>query len=833
MNGFWDVFFYLTTFLMLFGFVGSVVVAIRKRHPRELFAFYAVIGWVSWVVWWVPNEEAGGQDFEGMPPNLSQEAAFLFILFAFALWVGLSAFLLWWARKVHRNWQSEVISEKDFAQRKRQQNTSIFRHAWEQFKVILMLEWSLKLYQAPKRGAVASVLAPIDRRKVPWRINALEILQLLNHQYKVDTVKSWYSDHDCYLCTYGSEDDCTAILCCEEKPDQATILQLLQFVTFRDGNYDQLLILIEQGNVPQHQERMGAAQVVYRYKAEMLDALVDFKLYFKDLKTRFTKEEIYLGSRKTLQDIYTPLSARPIANHTQLIPNVEHCILDWAKSDDSPQHFAIFGEYGQGKSVLSLHLCLALSQQANTRVPILIELRGKSPRTMNPEELLFIWASQYGIPTASLLKLHQEGRLVLIFEGFDEMDLAGDRNTRLDHFRQLWKFAQAPQAKLLFTGRPNFFMDDLEQRQALGILDYPSTSLPYCEAFHLQRFTPEQLLASLRDVEYSVRTSIIALLEKQAANKDSSFYQLIARPSTLSLITIIWKKAYFDRHKDQLNSARVMNKYIQFAYERQEEKQSLMPLTNLERQYFMQGIAVGMMKQEGYSNQISSYQLDYLMEQLLEHIPGALSSTPNRSEVGRSPLKERVMEHGILSAKHKETILTDIRTCGILVKDTTKEDYFKFAHKSFLEYLVSEFFVAHLLARKPFFKQACYGINRAITEASSIRQSPEVINFIGELLANEPLPDSPYSAAQELQRLLKISVPGLYIAFMKKKVYLRPSSFFTGFSGGFFSFFTFYYATYYLIYSFRNPCQFYFDSIPILLLNSFITPQIESLLDTL
>ena len=37
-----------------------------------------------------------------------------------------------------------------------------------------------------------------------------------------------------------------------------------------------------------------------------------------------------------------------------------------------------------------------------------------------------------------------------------------------------------------------------------------------------------------------------------------------------------------------------------------------------------------------------------------------------------------------------EFIKTDVRTCGLLVADPTKSNSFKFAHKSFMEYLFAD-----------------------------------------------------------------------------------------------------------------------------------------------
>ncbi|MGH1335860.1 MAG: NACHT domain-containing protein [Aureispira sp.] len=761
--------------MLILGLCSCFIIATKKQHPRELFAFFALFAWSGWVllmaILW-QQQDFGDMDMDMGIPIGNRTDWEIFWLLVLVLVAILS---LWGANYFHQHWSSAIISENDFFRQARNEDSSIFKSAQEQLQAFFRLQWTPKLYQESSNSTVATIIYPIDKTIVPWHIQALQLLHLLDPQYKVHPKEDWYNDHDCYLGYYGKEKDGTAILCYTTQPEEDSIQQLIQFVNERKKGYDTLLILIEQGTESAREERRGSLLVKYRYKAEMLAQLVDFTSYFKHLKERFEATEIHPGSNKALVDVYTPLSATSNTATTAIkIPHTEQYILDWVAQENTTKQLAVLGEYGQGKSVLSLKVSLTLSQQVNARIPILIELSGKSPRNMDLEELLFVWAQKYHISTAALLQLHQEGRLLLIFEGFDEMDLAGDKSMRLAHFRQLWQFAKAPNAKLLFTGRPNFFMDETEQAIALGSR---KNNLPYCEILSLQFFTIEQLLVSLRHVDTDIRQSLIAVLEKQVSQVNKNFYQMIARPSTLSLITVIWKKADFIQRKEQLNSALVLQEYIQFAYDRQQKKQSLFPLSSLERQYFMLGIAIGMMQQNGYTNQISNYQLQALVYQLLEHFPAALSRQQHRSELPRPALKERLLEDEQHLQEHKEALLTDIRTCGILVKDPTKSNHFRFAHKSFLEYLVSSYYVATLLEKETLVKKMSYGILRAVDNNTLLRTNQEIIKFIGELLAKEHIPNNNYAAAEHLRKILDVHPIKLYFAFMRKKIYLQPVPF--------------------------------------------------------
>ena len=75
------------------------------------------------------------------------------------------------------------------------------------------------------------------------------------------------------------------------------------------------------------------------------------------------------------------------------------------------------------------------------------------------------------------MKLAMAGRLCLIFDGFDEMSGVADIESRINHFRALWRFFY-PSAKILITGRPNFFLDDKELITALGIASSTGSGWP-------------------------------------------------------------------------------------------------------------------------------------------------------------------------------------------------------------------------------------------------------------------------------------------------------------------------------------------------------------------
>ncbi|MEH2251586.1 NACHT domain-containing protein [Nostoc sp.] len=323
---------------------------------------------------------------------------------------------------------------------------------------------------------------------------------------------------------------------------------------------------------------------------------------------------------------------------------------------------------------------LCEGEQLPQRIPILIELRGKSPRDLRPLELLGAWASQYRIDPQALMRLHIAGRLVLIFEGFDEMALIGNSELRLRHFRSLWRFCY-PNAKIIITGRPNFFLDDREMKTALGIIK-PISNKPYCEAIRLAPFSIDQIQEALRKQKPLVRDQICSL-----AKSETRFLELVSRPSLLHVVSVLWEKEKLYEKTALLNSAYVMECFVRSSYRRQGLKaqgsREFMALNSSERDYYMCGIA-SYMAAEQLSNQISNEQLNNLIDDLTEVIPESVSiSPPEIFDEDTRPLQLRIQD----PKEDIEHIKTDVRTCGLLIDDPSAPGTFKFGHKSFMEYL--------------------------------------------------------------------------------------------------------------------------------------------------
>jgi len=397
---------------------------------------------------------------------------------------------------------------------------------------------------------------------------------------------------------------------------------------------------------------------------------------------------------------------------------------------------AVLGEYGQGKSVLALKIAhrLLFEDVSSERIPILITLGGRSPRNQKKLGLLADWAAAYDINPKALLTLHEAGRLLLIFDGFDEMDLVGEASLRLEHFRSLWEFSAERNAKIMITGRPNFFLDQVERERSLNIRA-KSLEVPYTEAVYLQHLDITRIKKALRNFDRDVSSDIISSLASEGAVY--SFKDLMSRPSTLFLAANIWDDIRHSDDPSRVNSAEVIGRFIQHCYDRQQRKGLPEFLTSTEREYFTAGIAVVMLRESQYSNHLTSSSLQKAVTTLLDGFPEELQRYCSAADPQKISLKERLQDRELLV----ETISTDVRSCGVIVSDLSQFDAFKFAHKSFFELLLAKNLVlATYFGRSPshYFEIEGYGrreigIHRAVISALELRSIAATANITAEV----------------------------------------------------------------------------------------------------
>ena len=168
-----------------------------------------------------------------------------------------------------------------------------------------------------------------------------------------------------------------------------------------------------------------------------------------------------------------------------------------------------WGEFGTGKTWFALHYAWKALQRyreaqrrglERPRLPLVIPLRDYA-KAVSVESLFsefFFRKHEIPIPGYSAFEqLNRMGKLLLIFDGFDEMAARVDRQEMINNFWELAKVV-VPGAKVILTCRTEHFPDAKEGRALLNAELQASTrdltgETPQFEVLELEKFNDEQI----------------------------------------------------------------------------------------------------------------------------------------------------------------------------------------------------------------------------------------------------------------------------------------------------------------------------------------------------
>ena len=739
---------------------------------------------------------------EGLPPGFSAAFALLLIIWIILVMGVLHIYLKWDGKKSRLQHLIEAGEKRE--------------DIGETLKALFLRDEILKPYSFEFEEEKITELTPVPIEKTKaWHIHAAELLMLLSPQYHIrigqtngEEVTDWYPDQKCFISSYGKKQDALGILCCTEEPTLKELKRFAEFVGKHSKNEANLQLIIAVENADEEAQTVNIAGLMtFRYKEEMLRALaMYFEKYKQHLFFNFESKRLEVNSETAIGNIYVEPSGKrferkkrePFSSLQHPVESLETYILNWLEHEnvENKKQLALLGEYGQGKSVMALRLAYLIfkGHTISRRIPVIFELRGASPRSFRSQlEFLSVWAANFDIPPKVVLKFHELGRLFLIFEGFDEMDLVGNYETRLQHFQKLWSFSTT-NSKMLITGRPNFFLNDRELAALLRThKDVPA--LPYCEEIHLEMFSLEQTQKALRHKPPKVSSEIMSLL--RSSPEQSGFRDLMKRPTLLFIASLIWEEEGLSSRGENINSVYVIDRFLEYSYRRQADKlrddktkaafPTAKPILEVsERAYFMMGIAVAMAKHKGYTNQIEQVDINETITKLINRFDNEISNAG--SQFYATSFQERIKNKNA-----KKAILRDVIACGILVRDFSGEDLFKFAHKSFLEYLVSRFYVSLLINKKAADKHKIISetISKALNiDLLSVNHTEDTAKFVGELLANETNIKHSEGYAANAKKLFRFLYPVKGLDRLPSIAFPSVKSFFWGaLSGTVFSLF--------------------------------------------
>jgi len=192
--------------------------------------------------------------------------------------------------------------------------------------------------------------------------------------------------------------------------------------------------------------------------------LIDFRTYLNRQTAKLTADPIYPPG------LYVPQRMRTLS----ILGREEDEIADALKQarewlDASIGRFIVLlGDFGTGKTFLLHELARRMGETEGGLVPILLQMRSLE-KGRSLDELLaqhFAREGMDGFSPAKFRYMLEQGRIALLFDGFDELALRVTYAKAADHFSTLLQ-AAAGKAKVVLTSRRQHFISEIQVKTAL------------------------------------------------------------------------------------------------------------------------------------------------------------------------------------------------------------------------------------------------------------------------------------------------------------------------------------------------------------------------------
>jgi len=429
---------------------------------------------------------------------------------------------------------------------------------------------------------------------------------------------------------------------------------------------------------------------------EFYHELIDFEPYVRALVANYENDELStyyvdLGCQSGDESVYKPMDG----------------YVDRWLDDPARNHMSILGDYGTGKTSFCRQYAARLGRRwladpDHHRIPILISLRDYAKAVSLKQLVTDFLVNRYSIQAGyeAFRRFNADGKLLLLFDGFDEMAQKVDYQTTVDNFEELARAVEA-HSKVLLTCRTPYFRTreeaekllsprrleplpearDLPERAAIDL-----TARPNFEIVHLLPFDRQDIQAMLR-----ARFPPEWEGYWQQIEDTYNLAELAQRPVLLDMIA---RSLPHLKPGQAVNAAQLYEAYTDLWLLRDEEKGRTL-ITRADKRLFMQELALEMLRRDEWN-------------------------------IHYSRLPERVRAHFRLEkATEIDYFDNDIRTCSFLNRDG--EGNYRFVHKSF-----GEFFVAQWLA-----------LRLVDGRAPEMRINEEVRGFVRGLLAEAKWPPPP------------------------------------------------------------------------------------------
>ena len=280
---------------------------------------------------------------------------------------------------------------------------------------------------------------------------------------------------------------------------------------------------------------------------ELIDQDADLSGYLDWLEAEVIRREIdkkYVPLACTKEEL-DPITKRMIgvSRYEERDGWIDGYIDLWL-DDPTKEHISILGEFGTGKTWFAFRYAWTALQRyreakkrgvERPRLPLVIPLRDYA-KAVSVESLFsefFFRKHEIPLPGYSAFEqLNRMGKLLLIFDGFDEMAARVDRQEMINNFWELAKVV-VPGAKVILTCRTEHFPEAKEGRSLLNAELQASTAnltgeTPQFEVVELEKFNDDQIQ---RVLSFQAEPALV-----QQIMSNSQLLDLVRRPVMAELI---------------------------------------------------------------------------------------------------------------------------------------------------------------------------------------------------------------------------------------------------------------------------------------------------------
>jgi hypothetical protein len=436
------------------------------------------------------------------------------------------------------------------------------------------------------------------------------------------------------------------------------------FADFEDGGWDRALAVTNAAFDPAIAAHIAgrprlARKVKLATPGQLLGELLDLKEYVRRVREDYEgygsgRQPLYLPLRTDLKKYFVPLACK--GDYTgDLFPAIDRFL-----EDPDVNHLTILGDFGTGKSCCAMELTVRLAARGGARTPLFFSLRDYQHVETLQSIVTKGMTEKYGILNfnyAAFVRLLEEGRLLLIFDAFDELATLSERWATVASLRRLNEAVRG-RSKVILTCRTNYFTTETAAREGIeGSMPRGGELFAELEGrrnyaiVHLEPFTPEQVHEFVRRRYPDSSDAVMAQIGRLPEAKD-----LTKRPVLLEMILKTLPRLL--KEAGPLNLATLYETFTRLWLGEDVAKGGALPPEDKLR--FSQALALKLNQDE-----LPRIHFSALEEYVGDFFQKRLRSPADRDRFDR-----------------------EIRVCDFLNRDA--EGYYQFAHKSFMEFFVAQ-----------------------------------------------------------------------------------------------------------------------------------------------